>query len=210
MNFYRFQQAGIRFVIPFDVVLTSKNNRFVKNHWNTCKYISGYRHEPEFSNGMAELPLHLRAVRFKAVSEGKESIITLLTNLSFDEFSTEDVKTIYCLRWQEEISFRDLKHKLDLEKIHSQNRQLVISEIFARMTLYNFCSFLRTRLQKTAECRMRRKERKKELKYPYAIDFGFLVSQVKKWLFRQRVPVDLCELMVQRIQPVRKGRANKR
>ena len=90
MTFHRLDQSGKHFVIrikdessatsilkhyptpeteeydiPFDVTLTSRNNKKVKENWDTYKYISSYPKHPEFSNGVTELPLHGRAVRFK-------------------------------------------------------------------------------------------------------------------------------------------------
>ncbi len=42
--------------IPFNVILTSKNNRHVKDHWDVSKYISSYRKQPEFDGQTTELP----------------------------------------------------------------------------------------------------------------------------------------------------------
>lgn len=105
MTFYRFIQKGILFVIrikdedsstsilrhyptpdedeydiDFDVILTDKNNSHVKAHWDTYKYISHYKKEPEFDGSVHELELHGRVVRYTAVSEGKETHFTVLTN----------------------------------------------------------------------------------------------------------------------------------
>ena len=35
--------------ISFNVILTSKNNSYVKQYWDTYKYISSYKKHPEFS-----------------------------------------------------------------------------------------------------------------------------------------------------------------
>ncbi|UNT96459.1 hypothetical protein [Allobaculum mucilyticum] len=60
------------------MILTSKNNRHVKDHWDVYKYISSYRKHPEFDGQTTELPLNIRVVRFKAACEGNESFITVL------------------------------------------------------------------------------------------------------------------------------------
>ncbi|UNT97483.1 hypothetical protein [Allobaculum mucilyticum] len=52
------------------MILTSKNNRHVKDHWDVYKYISSYRKHPEFDGQTTELPLNIRVVRFKAACEG--------------------------------------------------------------------------------------------------------------------------------------------
>lgn len=56
--------------ISFDVTLTCKNNSHAKSNWDTYKYISSYAKHPEFQNGVTELPLHGRIIRYKTVSEG--------------------------------------------------------------------------------------------------------------------------------------------
>ncbi len=89
MSFYRLQKEHIPFVIrikdatsatriltyyktpdseeydiPFNVILTCKNNRHVKDHWDVYKYISSYRKQPEFDGQTTELPLNIRVVTF--------------------------------------------------------------------------------------------------------------------------------------------------
>lgn len=124
MSFYRLQKVQIPFVIRikdekssssilkyyktpeseeydilFHVTLTSKNNKYVKEHWDTYKYISSYPRHPEFDEKTTELPLNIRVVRFKAVCEGNESFMTVCTNLPKTELRTDDIKEIYRLRW---------------------------------------------------------------------------------------------------------------
>lgn len=100
---------------------------------------------------MTELPLHGRIIRYKTVSEGVESFITLFTNLTFDEFTTEDLCEIYLLCWQIEISFRDLKEQIGFKHVHGRKKELIIGEIFAKMTLYNLYSRIRNKVEKSRE-----------------------------------------------------------
>ncbi len=75
----------------------------------------------EFSDGTAYIPLSVRVVCFKACStNGQESVITVCTNLPDSQFSTDDIKEIYRLRWQIEVNFRNLKRVLDLEWLHGR------------------------------------------------------------------------------------------
>ncbi len=90
-------------------------------------------------------------MRFKAACEGNESFITVCTNLSETEFGTEDIKQIYRLRWQVEVGFRGLKRNTDLEWTHSRKLDLVQSEIYAKMTLYNLCSRLRNKVERSRQ-----------------------------------------------------------
>ena len=225
MTFYKLNQSHIPFVIrikdeqsstsilkyyptpnleeydiPFDVTLTSKNNSYVKQHWDTYKYISSYKKHPEFTKETTELPLNIRVVRYKAVSEGKESYITVATNLPLNEFDTDAVKEIYRLRWQEEISFDELKHGIDLDTIHSRKMNKILCEIYAKLSVYNLCSRIRNALE----------QRKKKKKHIHKLDFRFLIDRVREILFKKKIPKNLDDRIRKRTQPERPNRADKR
>ena len=55
-----------------------------------------------------------------------------------DEFSAEDIKMIYKMRWGIETSFRELKYHVGLIAFHSKKKDCVIQEIFASLIMYNF------------------------------------------------------------------------
>lgn len=186
--------------IDFDVILTSKNNSKVKENKHLYKYISTYKKAPEFSDQISELPLHCRVIRYKAVSEGKESFITVLCNLPREEFNSDDVKEIYRLRWQEEVSFNTLKNKVELNQIHSRKANNVIAEIYAKMTVFNICSRVRNALE----------ERKKKKKHTHKIDFGLVIDLCRENLFRRRTRNDFDELIRSRTLPERPGRSDNR
>lgn len=86
-----------------------------------------------------EYPMQLRVVRFKISEDIYENIIT---NLPEEEFPPEEIKKLYSLRWGIELSFRDLKQTIATEQFHCKNRKYIGMEIYARMILYNFCSFI--------------------------------------------------------------------
>lgn len=152
--------ASEEYDIPFDITLTCKNNRETKDHWDTYKYISSYKTCPEFSDGTTHIPLPLRVIRFWAANkDGKVSLITVCTNLPEEEFSTEDIMEIYRLRWVIEVNFRILKRTLDLEWLHSRRFELIISEIYAKMTLLNFCSRIEKVVQNSDQFKERAKAR---------------------------------------------------
>ncbi len=113
--------------IPLNFILTSKNNRHVKDHWDVYMYISSSSKQPEYDVQTTELPLNITDVSIKPACEGNESFITVCTNLSENEFGTEDIKQIYRLRWHVEVGFRGLKRNTDLEWTHSRKIDLVQS-----------------------------------------------------------------------------------
>lgn len=197
--------------IPFDVTLTCKNNSHVKANWETYKYISSYSKHPEFQNGVTELPLHGRVVRYKTVCEGVESFITLFTNLPFDEFTTEDLCEIYRLRWQIELSYRDIKERIGLKDVHGRKKELVIGEVFAKMTLYNLYSRIRNKVENSQEFAERCRNAMKR-KWEQKADYAFLITAVHAFLWDSGVYTadKLINLILHKTQSVRPGRADKR
>lgn len=197
--------------ISFDVTLTCKNNSHVKANWETYKYISSYSKHPEFQNGVTELPLHGRVVRYKTVCEGIESFITLFTSLPFDEFTTEDLCEIYRLRWQIELSYRDIKERIGLKDVHGRKKELVIGEVFAKMTLYNLYSRIRNKVENSQEFAERCRNAMKR-KWEQKADYAFLITAVHAFLWDSGVYTadKLINLILHKTQSVRPGRADKR
>ena len=46
------------------------------------------------------------------------------------------------MRWGIETSFRNLKHTLGLLHLHAKKVEFVLQEIFAKLTMYNFCELI--------------------------------------------------------------------
>ena len=68
----------------------------------------------------------------------------LITNLNRSEFSTNDLKEIYHLRWGIETSFRELKYSIGLTSFHARKVDYIKQEVFARLLLYNYCELITT------------------------------------------------------------------
>ncbi len=83
--------------------------------------------------------MRLSVVRFQIAAGGYENIIT---NFPEDEFSLEQIKYIYHLRWGRKTSFRGLKHTIGTANFHSKFPEFIELEILCRMTLYNFCTII--------------------------------------------------------------------
>lgn len=81
----------------------------------------------------------LRFVRFKLANGNYECIIT---NLDKNEFTVTEIKELYHLRWGIETSFRELKYDIGITNFHSKRKDFVLQEIYIRLTLYNFCSYI--------------------------------------------------------------------
>ena len=62
----------------------------------------------------------------------------IATSLSEDEFSAEELKKLYQLRWNIEVGFREAKYILGMEAFHSKQENSICQEIYSRIIMYNF------------------------------------------------------------------------
>ena len=119
-----------------DILLTRRQTNEIKASPEIYRFLasnSTFDFLPEGSKDT--YPIKFRMIRIK-ISEGHYE--TLITNLWDDEFSAEDIKHIYKLRWGIETSFRELKYYVGLIAFHSKKKDCIIQEIFARLIMYNF------------------------------------------------------------------------
>ncbi|MBW9158408.1 transposase [Clostridium tagluense] len=89
--------------------------------------------------------INFRIVRFP-ISENIYEVI--ITNITEKEFPAERIKEIYHLCWGIETSFRELKYAIGLTNLHSKKTAYIVQEIFARLTMYNFCEMITAERQK--------------------------------------------------------------
>lgn len=125
-----------------DVILTRSNARKKRLHReleHLYRYICKAVPFDFITDSRPEYHMRPRVVRFQIAEGVYENIIT---NLPDDEFSLEQIKHIYHLRWGQETSFRDLKHTIGTANFHSKSPEYIEFEILCRMTLYNFCTII--------------------------------------------------------------------
>lgn len=143
-------------------------------------------------------PLKVRVVRFLIDDNRYEAIVT---NLPQDEFSSEDIKELYNLRWGIETSFRELKHTLALNKFHSKKVNHIHQEIFAKVIMYNFCSIITMHVA----------HKQKKKKYTYQINFSRAIKECKHFFATNAADPPDVETVIQKyILPIRLGRTNPR
>ena len=141
--------------------------------------------------------LKLRVLKFPISDQSYEYIVT---NLPAYAFSLATIKELYHLRWGVETAFRHLKYAASMVRIHSLKKEFLIQEIYAKLTLYNFASFIKGTL-KTYEHKS-----KAGYKYVYnhtqllKICIRFLLGTVK----------NVAELVRRNVVPVRLGRGFER
>lgn len=142
-----------------------------------------------------EYLISLRVLRFKISDGGYETIIT---NLPVKEFSPEEIKTLYGLRWGIETSFRELKHTIGAINFHSKKREYIEMEVWARLLLYNFCSII------TGHVVIKQKHTKHIYQVNYTVAYQACHYFLR--LHNKESPSDIESLIEQNILPIRLNR----
>ena len=142
-------------------------------------------------------PFSFRIVRFKISEDSTE---TLITNLDRNSFPVEELKHLYHLRWGIETSFRQLKYTIGLSLFQSKKVEYITQEIFARLTMYNFCELI------TSHVVIQNKRRK----YVYQTNFTAAVHICRQFLRGAVSPPKVEALIEQQVVPIRPGRSTPR
>lgn len=186
------------FDIDITLTFTRKNNKETK--------AAGYRWMPQ--NQMFDyLPpkseetytLTFRIARFQISDENYE---VLVTNLDRSQFPTNSLKEIYQLRWGIETSFRELKYAIGLTSFHAKKVEYIKQEIFARLTLYNYCELITTHVINQNP----HKDKTKQVNFTIAIYICREFLRQK----RQLSPPAVIKLIQKNILPVRPNRKDLR
>lgn len=186
------------FDIKINLKITRRQTNLVKSNPNIYKFLPSRSTFDYLECKSKEIyPLSFRVVRFE-ITPGKYECI--VTNLENGEFSSDEIKQLYQMRWGIETSFRELKYSLGLVNLHSKKSELVAQEIFARFIMYNFCSMMIMVVV----------IKQNPTKYTYKANFTMAV-QVCKSLISGKVPLDIIESLIQKyILPIRENRTNVR
>lgn len=140
-----------------------------------------------------------RVVRFMLDTGEYETIIT---SLSRKEFPISEIKQLYHLRWGIETSFRELKYYVGLINLHSRKDDLIEQEIYAALTMYNYCCRIASALpiNKT-----------KKVKYDYVINYSMAISICKHFFRRQESNISkIIRKIIKYTVPIRPGRQDER
>jgi hypothetical protein len=147
------------------------------------------RHENKF------YPISFRAIRVQVAENCYQSFIT---NLPASEFTADTIKELYHLRWGIETSFRELKYAIGLTNFHAKKVAYIAQEVFARLTMYNFCEII------TLQVMIRQKPQK----HGYQVNFTMAI-QICLYFFkcyRHARPPNVEALIQKHILPIRKDR----
>ena len=187
------------FDIIFERWLTRRNTKTVKAEPDVYKSIANRTFDYLEPKSKSIYYISFRIVSF-VLPNGNTEIV--YTNLPKEDFSTEELRELYNMRWGIETSFRDIKYAAGLLFFHSRKKDFVIQEIYAKLILYNFCELI------TGAIVVEKKDRK----YSYRINFSIAIAVCTEFLRRSRTspPIDVVTLSARELIAVRPGRSNPR
>lgn len=194
------------FDIPFHLKLTRKQTNSVKkllkdkNHYkfipSTARFdylpLKSGKHDP-----VMFYDLHFRIVRFPLSDTMYETIIT---NLDETQFPASEIKKLYGMRWGIETSFRQLKYTLGLLHLHAKKVEFVYQEIFAKLTMYNFCESI------TQSVVIHQGKRK----HNYKVNFSDSAHICLEFFLGKVLPPNVEALLMKFTSPIRPGRSDVR
>lgn len=183
-----------------DAVLTTRQTNEVKRN-PKYRFLSSSSVFDFFNEDNPYYEVHYRVVRFQ-LDNG--NYVSIITNLPRDEFSVEEIKELYHLRWGIEISFRHLKYSADLSAVHAKKRNSIQQEIWARMILYNLSCIIINHIASH--------KKKKRTKHEYVINKTRAIHLIRDILLKRKGgrPPNLEDLILQELLPLRPGRADPR
>ena len=199
----KFNFPDSEFDQDISVTLTTLQTKEIKACPEKYRFLSTSSIFDFFEDDNPYYEVSYRVVRFKL--NGSEEYESIITNLPRDEFSPDEIKDLYHLRWSEEVSFRHLKYSADLSAVHARKRSSILQEIWARAILYNFCFIIIRELT-------RRKLQKKR-KYEYVINITRAIHLIRDLLLNRKggsPPPDLEALISKETLPLRPGRSDPR
>ena len=194
------------FDISIDLNLTTRQTKEVKL---LCKNRNRYRFLPaghafdylsrtnRKHDPVVFYPLSFRVVRFKISDNTYETVVT---NLPAEDFSPEELKRLYGMRWGIETSFRELKYTVGLLHFHAKKVENITQEIFARLIMYNFSELI------TSHVVIQRPNRK----HPYKANFSVAVQVCRQFLLGNISPPDVEATISRNVSVTRTGRSSPR
>jgi hypothetical protein len=144
-------------------------------------------------------PMAFRVVRFKITEDSYETVIT---NLGQSDFSPQELKKLYKMRWGIETSFRELKYAVGLTSFHSKKREHIAQEVFARIIMYNFAEMITSHVVISQS----------HTKHNYQVNFTMAIHICRHFLrlWSNAPPPDVEALIRKNILPVRPDRKDGR
>lgn len=188
------------FDLDYEFLMTRRQTKDIRENPELYKFLPANQLFDFLPVGCKETyPFEFRIVRFPI---SKDSYELIITNLDRAEFPPDLIKELYHMRWGVETSFRELKYAIGLNNFHSKKVAYILQEIYARLTMYNFCEVITTHII----------IHQKDRKYAYQVNFTIAIAICIEFFktSSDMPPPDVEALIRKNILPVRPGRKDPR
>ncbi|MBR3264834.1 MAG: IS4 family transposase [Erysipelotrichaceae bacterium] len=182
------------------IIFTKRQTKFIKNNPHIYKPIMSNQTFDFLSKDDHFYDADYRVVRIK-IDGSDEEYESLITNLDRKIFPAEEIKKLYKLRWDIEVSYRHLKYTVELNALHSKRRDFIRQEIWARLVMFNISMII---IDYISDHKLSRNERKLE----YKINITMAIFFIKEYMIIRKGgdPPDLENLIAKQMLPVRSDR----
>ena len=160
-----------------------KKNSFIKQRKYICDYdgiiqinwinsrLNGIRDEKLRKKAKENKFIEIRIVKVK-LKTGE--IELLATNLTKEEFTTEELKELYNQRWEIETGFKKLKSLVRIEEFTGNRRIIIEQDFYAHIFIYNLANAIKN----DGQNKIMRKPRNKEDQMIYQPNFSKIVGNI--------------------------------
>ena len=182
------------------ITFTKRQTNEIKAHPETYKIIVSNQRFDFLDSENHFYDADYRVVRIK-IDGSVEEYESLITNLDRKIFPAEEIKKLYKLRWDIEVSYRHLKYSVELNALHSKRRDFIRQEIWARLVMFNISTII---IDYVTDHKLSKKERRLE----YKVNITMAVFFTKHFMTIRKGgdPPDLESLIAKEILPVRDDR----
>lgn len=180
----------------------SSSRKYIQRNDTYIPIRHKYQQMDFFTPEHEDYEIRFRIIRF-ALNNGYECLVT---NLSKEEFPTDEIKKLYRLRWGIETSFCQLKYTVGLNYFHGKKEALVLQEIYARIIMFNFSQSI----AKKVELEKVRKNVGTKRKWEYKTNFKRIVSICRRLIMNRIKQKEIAQLLAKNMISKRPERSYKR
>lgn len=140
--FYNKIKNNEKFIIRISASCYKNETKKMKGNDEIIEIGYEYNRARYYKNSDPELYEYLKngnTIKLRCVKIQLETgeIEYVLTNLEINEFSTEEIKELYNLRWKIELNYKHLKNNVKIECITSSKELLIKQDIFSQVLVTN-------------------------------------------------------------------------
>lgn len=186
------------FDIIIKKILTRKQTKIIKENKDVFTFMPSNEVFDYLPIEKDFYEMDLRVVRFRISDEEYECLVT---NLNKEEFTVNELKDIYNLRWKIETNFRMLKYTVNMICFSSKKRNNIKQEIYASIIMHNISKMIVNGIAI---------KEKKDIRYKQAINISAAVTNIRQFLKRLIDSQKLEMKILKNLVPVRPDRKYKR